>query len=331
MNRMLKAKKKMLCAVMVLVVVLAAITSVSAYAAGNPLMLTVRQNFDTSSAAAGAAFTYRLRPLDAGSPMPAGSPTEGYAFVITGTANAELGPLTYSQPGVYRYELKQIPAEKPGYTYDTRIYTITAHVDTALRIELVVMLPDNTKAQAIEFRNTYGVLPSDPNLMFDPPVKKTVAGNPAKASAFTFRLTAGNPSNPMPAGSVNGVKTIQITGAGEGKFGTWSYNKAGTYYYTVMEAGTGEVGYTFDSAVYTITDMVTEKDGRLALSRVVTNDLNKPVTALDFINKYSAGKDGPKTGDGIHRTLYILLFAAGGAVAVFAVVYLIASRKRKAK
>jgi hypothetical protein len=51
----------------------------------------------------------------------------------------------------------------------------------------------------------------------------------------------------------------------------------------------GDKGYRYDSSVYTITDTVTDVDGQLVLSRVVTNDSNKPVSNYAFINKYSAG------------------------------------------
>ena len=330
MNRVLKTKKRrLLCTAMMLFMALTAITSVSAYAADNPLALMVQQVFDTASATANGVFTYRLRPLEAGSPMPAGSTAEGYIFTIVGTGGADIGPLSYIQQGVYRYEIFQVPGGKPGYTYDTRMYTIEAYVGTALGVELIVLNADGTKAEAIVFRNSYGALPSDPALMADPPVKKTVSGNPSRASVFAFKLVAQGPSNPMPASSVNGVKTIQIMGPGKGAFGTWSYDKPGIYCYTVSEVNAGEAGYTYDTVVYTFTDTVTEKDGRLVLSRVVTNDLNKPVTVLAFINKYSEGKDGPKTGDDTDKTLYVMLFAAGSVLAFCATVYLITSGRRK--
>ena len=89
------------------------------------------------------------------------------------------------------------------------------------------------------------------------------------------------------------------------------------------------------------------KDGRLVLSRAVTNGLNKPVKSLTFINKYSADgktgpdgqrpgdsktgglKEGPRTGDDFNPGLYIALLALGGALAAGGTVYLTASGRRK--
>lgn len=328
MNKTKKARtKRPLGLGLLLLVVLAAAMPVAARAADNPLQLTVRQTFEAAPAPADSTFTYRLSALEAGSPMPEGSTAQGHTFTIAGTADKAIGPIGFTRAGVYRYELRCVSEQRPGYVCDGRIYSIEAYVDEALRVDIIVWNADHTKAGALEFRHDYKSIATDPALMADPPVRKTVSGSPGRSSTFTFKLEARNPSNPMPAGSVGGVKLLQIVGQGEGEFGRWSYDRAGTYYYTVSEVDTREAGYTYDKAVYTITDTVTEKDGRLVLARVVTNAQNKPVTALDYINKYN--KDGPKTGDEMNKTLYIAIFAAGGALAVGAVVFLIASRRRK--
>ena len=338
MNGILKRKvNKAICAIMLFAVILIAPAPVAAYAADYQLSIPVKQVFTTSSPSADASFTYALKPLDAACPVPAhGSPgslsAEGYTFPITGTGDVQIGPMDCVEYSIYRYEVYQvIGTEKPGYTYDRRRYTIEAHIGTPKGVETVIFNQDGTKTESIVFENDFTVLPSDPKLMTDPPVKKTVSGNPRNNSAFTFRLSAQDPSSPMPAGSVNGMKTITITGSGEGEFGAWSYTKAGTYYYTVSEVNTGEHGYTYDTMVYTITDTVREENGRLVLSRVVTNNYNKQVTTMAFINSYSLAGDGPKTGDDANTTLYTALLIGCGALAIGMAAYLAAGRKRKAK
>jgi len=335
MNEILRTGgRRLFRAIAVFVMILITVTPMAVNAAGQSLQLTVKQIFTTSSPSAENTFTYRLKPLEEGNPMPAGSTAEGYTFAITGNATASIGPLSFSRQGIFQYELFQVTATvKPGYTLDKRTYAVMAHVDAALNVELVVVHENGTKANAIEFVNRYGTVPSDPALMVDPPVKKTVSGNPDKASAFVFKLTAKETSDPMPTGSANGAKTIQITGSGEAAFGKWSYDKEGVYYYTVSEVNTGEKGYTYDTVVYTITDVVKEENGQLVVSRVVANDTNKRVTTLGFINKYSRSGSGsgtgPKTGDDAETALYVTLLAVGGIVAVGATIYLIAGRKRK--
>jgi pilin isopeptide linkage protein len=112
----------------------------------------------------------------------------------------------------------------------------------------------------------------------------------------------------MPSGSVNGVKTVTVTGSGSAEFGTWQYTQAGIYRYTVYEADTGEQDYSYDAEVYTITDTVTAVGGQLAVSRVVTNGSHRQVASLGFINTYTGtgtnptpspgGQDGPLPSPG---------------------------------
>ena len=317
--------KKVLCAVTMLAMLLTVLAPLTVYAATNPRKITVNQ-----VATNDGTFTYRLKPLEAGNPMPAGSTAEGYTFSITGTGSAEIELPSYPQQGVYRYSLAQIiGTERPGYTCDKRVYTIEAHVDVMLEMDIVVRNQDGEKEGDIVFENSHKALPSDPALMVDPPVKKIISGTPNYNTTFEFRLVARDASSPMPAGSVNGTKIIKIAGAGEGEFGTWSYDKAGTYYYTVYEVDGGASGYTYDTTVYTITDTVKDENGQLVLSRVVTNDLNKPSPAYAFLNKFNEGKDGPQTDDGMNTTLFAIMFAAGALLAIGTAIYLITGGKRK--
>jgi hypothetical protein len=124
--------------------------------------------------------------------------------------------------------------------------------------------------------------------MEEPVLNNTVQGNPSVDQKWEFRLVAQDPTNPMPEGSDSGVKSLFITGSGSAKFGAWSYSAPGTYVYKVFQQTDGIDGYACDQAIYTITDYVTAGDGILRLNRVVTNEANKNVVSLDFVNKFSA-------------------------------------------
>ena len=318
------------CVIIMSIMTLAVILPLTVYAAENPLKFMVNQSFATSSLSIDGVFSYKLRAIDAGNPMPAGSTAEGYAFTVTGNNTFEIGLLSYNTPGVYRYELSQVIAvEKSGYTYDKRIYKIDVYIDGWLGAEVIVRNENGKKAADIKFENSYQARPSDPVLMVDPPVKKTVYGTPNKDTSFKFKLTARDASYPMPTGSINGVKTIQITGSSKSEFGVWSYNKEGVYYYTVSEENGGESGYTYDKTVYSITDTVRDDNGQLVLSRVVTNDTNSQVTSLDFINKYSdSGKPGPGPITGVFSNpeLYITLFVLSSVLLIGLVIF---SKRKK--
>ncbi|MDR2360346.1 MAG: hypothetical protein LBD85_03560 [Oscillospiraceae bacterium] len=337
-------------------------------------MFRIEQIFTKNSSVSDAdgVFFYTLIALDDGNPMPEGSIRGRYAFTIEGTRIINADPITFTNTGIYRYELSTNPDFAPtGYICDDQIYTITVYVSRPvedLKTEIIVQKSSGRKTGSISFENSYTPLASDRALMVDPPVKKTVSGNPSTPGTFVFALTAGNPSNPMPEGSINGVKTMVIVGTGEKDFGTWEYTREGTYYYTISEVNTGEARYTYDDTIYTITDVVRDVNGQLELSRTVTNDAVKQVRTCTYINKYdetlgerygtgdtsgstsgstSGGTNGstsgstngstsggvaargPKTGDDTMSELYTFLLWAGIAVIVGCVVFLIIAGKRK--
>lgn len=275
----------------------AAVTSV-------PVTLPIDQVFTKNSSALGvnSVFSYTFASLDAGNPMPAGSISGVYSFTVNGTGSKNMDPVSFSNTGIYRYEIKgNTSSSAAGYRYDSEVYSVTVYVrrpDDHLVTEVIVQKSDGSKVSNIKFENTYTPLASKPEIMAGPPVKKTVSGNPPRTSTFTFLLTAKNRANPMPEGSVNGVKTMTIAGSGKKDFGTWIYTREGTYYYTISEENTGESRYTYDTTVYTITDIVKDVDGRLEVTRTVTNGSNKQVESCIFINKYSSGSSGGRGNGG---------------------------------
>ena len=152
-------KKRILCALTVLltIMILIIVAPMNVYAASNnPLRMTVKQTFSTSSASVDDTFRYRLRPLQANNPMPAGSTAAGYTFMIAGNNEVTLGPVNFTKQGLYQYELYQvIETAKINYTYDRQVYTIQVHVDSALNVIVIVLNANGAKAANIEFYNSY--------------------------------------------------------------------------------------------------------------------------------------------------------------------------------
>jgi len=289
----------------------------------------------------GDTFNYNLTASLLTNPMPSGSVAGVYTFSISGTDNEEID-ISFTQAGIYMYELSLVTLPGPGYALDQTDYTLSIYVEHDLTTTVNVHQTGGSKVDTIRYDHTYDyegrLIPSDPSVMVDPPIVKTVSGTPLTPGVFTFRLVAADPSYPMPAGSVGGVKTIQITGSGTADFGTWSYTATGVYYYTVYEVNSGVSGYTYDTVVYTIVDTVSDEDGQLVVSRVVTNELNRPVTSLTFLNVYTGSGtptpppgtnngDGPKTGDDSAVTFYIALLLIACVAALVSGGYLLVDRR----
>lgn len=301
------------------------------------ITLTIRQEF-TKPVASGAPgeFRYELTASEPGNPMPSGNTGGVYRFSMNNTDSITLGPISFTQAGRYHYEIRQTAdSPKPGYSYDDNVYIITVDITPSLESTVVIKNAENLKVSFLTFQNRYAPRESLPAAMLDLPIKKTVSGLPEKDSEFAFKLEAMDKSNPMPSGSTDGKKTVTITGGGETSFGTWSYREAKTYYYTVSEINTGEAGYTYDTALYTITDCVEDVDGQLTLNRVVTNGSNKQVTAFSFINQYApasgSGENSPQTGDTASIELYVILLCIGTAVFLSSLAYLLAGKRTRAR
>ncbi len=121
----------------------------------------------------------------------------------------------------------------------------------------------------------------------DPPVRKVITGDtPPTPETFTFKLTAANSANPMPAGSVNGEKTATVVGEGTTDFGEWTYTATGTYEYAITEVNSGVAGYAYDPLVYTITDVVTDNAGQLEVARTIFDGASN-VSEVVFTNNYT--------------------------------------------
>ena len=296
------------------ILTMASARNASAAPSTHPVTLTVEQAVTMpEKSTADDTFTYQVTALETGIPMPSGSVGGAYTFTIDGTGDAAVGAIDFTHAGVYRYEVRQVIASpKTGYAYDGQVYAVSIYVKntgTGLAGEVIVQNSDGDKVGNLRFENTYSPLASDPAVMVDPPVKKTVTGSPGRDGTFKFKLEAKDSANPMPAGSREGVKTITIAGSGEEDFGTWSYTAAGSYNYTISEVNTGEAGYKYDQTVYTIADSVKDVDGRLVVERTVTDGANKQVSVCAFTNEYKPVDSSNKSVNGSNKPVNGSIFA----------------------
>jgi len=258
--------------------------------------LCVEQVFvKNSSRDVNDVFSYDLTAQGSDCPMPSGTSGGIYSFALTGTDAVNI-PIIFTNSGIYQYEMSvNWSSAASGYFCDPQTYKIMVLVkmtDGILSAQMVVETNEGNKSDRNRFENSYTPLASDPKKRVDPPVKKTAAGNPSSPMTFSFTLTAGDPSFPMPEGSINGVKTITIVGSGEKDFGSWEYTREGTYCYDIAEVIISDTSYTYDESVYMITDLVKDIDGQLFVTRSVTNERNKQVGSCIFINKYKKSGGG---------------------------------------
>jgi hypothetical protein len=155
-------------------------------------------------------------------------------------------------------------------------------------------------------------------------VKKVLDGNPLINTHFSFRLEAENTNNPMPEGSDNGSKLIQINGAGEADFGEIEFEEKGIYKYYITEINSGEKNYTYDAARYTVTFDVRDEQGQLVSYKKIEKEDGTEVEAVTFTNVYKLPEvpktekpSVPNTFDDSNAMRYIVLLAASMLLIVF--------------
>lgn len=148
------------------------------------------------------------------------------------------------------------------------------------------------------FTNMHGPKEPEEPAKHDPPVKKEITGDtPSSNARFVFVLqaksTTAGVKMPMPEGSDGDTKTMTIEGEGSAEFGYLYFWKPGMYVYEIREENTGEQGYTYDSAVYTVTYEVVRDWDRLSVTRTYRKE-NKIADDIVFSNRYTA----PQKHDG---------------------------------
>lgn len=99
---------------------------------------------------------------------------------------------------------------------------------------------------------------------------KTLDGEPAADRAFNFTLTAENGA-PMPSGVEGDSLTVANGAGGAVDFGSITYDRAGTYIYTISEVPGADTGVTYDGKIVGVTVTVTAADDG-SLSADVTYD-----------------------------------------------------------
>ncbi len=68
-------------------------------------------------------FTFELKAATEKAPMPKTS-----TVTITGTGTTEFGAIEYTEPGVWKYTVRELTGSEQYYTYDKQIYTVTVTV-----------------------------------------------------------------------------------------------------------------------------------------------------------------------------------------------------------
>lgn len=197
--------------------------------------------------------------------------------------------LTFDKEGIYTYTISETNDNKGGVNYDTTTYkaiaTVTDDTSGKLKVEWKVTDAQGKEVNEITFNNKYTVQPTSLTLG----ATKVLEGRELADKEFLFVLSDEE-------GNV--VEEAYNDKTGKVTFSDLTFDKEGTYNYTVTEKNTNAKGITYDESVYNIqVEVVDNEDGTLNMTTTTTKD--GEVSSIVFRNK--AEKDSvpeqPEKGD----------------------------------
>ena len=123
--------------------------------------------------------SYQLTAQPISNPMPFSRTRSNYVFSIEGDADSDIGPIAFTEPGIYSYEIRNTTNPKPYYTYDQTIYTVDIWVTRDLSCGMVVYREDGEKTTEIQYAHAYDAadieFPDDgPKPPIRPPVESPI-------------------------------------------------------------------------------------------------------------------------------------------------------------
>ena len=163
-----------------------------------------------------------------------------------------LNPVTYTAPGTYSYELREVAGTAGGVTYDKATRRVRTTVTDAgngtlaVKHELADAEGNPTGDDSVTFTNGYEAAPVTLKLG----AAKVLKGAELKARQFSFELKSRD-------GKV--MSTARNAADGSVTFDALTFKRAGTYTFTVSEVDDGQAHVTYDKAVHKI--VVTVSDG----------------------------------------------------------------------
>ncbi len=206
------------------------------------------------------------------------------------------GEIQFVHAGTYEFEIKETDDGKTGYGYDGSTWTLKVTVeDVGGKLQVAedgiqYVKTDGTgvNAEAAAFENSY----STTEAHYDPRVEKVLTGDPTPVDkTFTFTLTRNEAAEEegTPAdGPVIGNGQTTVTGAGSGSFGDITFDKAGTYHFTIAEVPESEPGYTFDTLTWDLEVVVEDRASMLTI-------VSHTYTQIDADGKEMATSDEKAT------------------------------------
>ena len=192
--------------------------------------------------------------------------------------------IKYKEAGTFKYTIKEVNDNKPGYTYDANVLKATVTVEDVLGEKLASVKFEDSKK---EFTNTYAA--KEAKLQLE--AKKVLKGKAIEADQFEFELKEKE--------SDKVVATAKNDANGKIQFPKLTLTEEKTYTYTISEKAGDVAGVEYDPNAYEVTVVVKDNgQGQLVATPTGADNLTftnvykaKPDTATITATKVLNGKD----------------------------------------
>ena len=173
--------------------------------------------------------------------------------------------IKYKEAGTFKYTIKEVNDNKPGYTYDANVLKATVTVEDVLGEKLASVKFEDSKK---EFTNSYAA--KEAKLQLE--AKKVLNGKAIEAGQFEFELKED--------GKV--LHTVSNDANGKIQFPELTFTKEETRTFTISEKAGDVAGVEYDPNAYEVT-VVVKDNGQGQLVATATGADN-----LTFTNVYKA-------------------------------------------
>ncbi len=174
--------------------------------------------------------------------------------------------IKYKEAGTFKYTIKEVNDNKPGYTYDANVLKATVTVEDVLGEKLASVKFEDSKK---EFTNSYAA--KEAKLQLE--AKKVLNGKALEAGKFEFELKEKE--------SDKVVATAKNAADGKIQFPELTLTEEKTYTYTISEKAGDVAGVEYDPNAYEV-KVVVKDNGQGQL--VATPDTKN----ITFTNVYKA-------------------------------------------
>ena len=275
-------------------------------------------------------FTFKVTADEENAPMPEKTEVKNEEG-----GTIDFGTITYGKDDLgdatektFTYQVKE-SGEQPGVANDTEIKTVKVTVKDDGEGHITAETDPN-EAPLFAFNNTYSTASKESSVSDTVKIRKTLTGRKLKDKEFEFVLKDEDGKT---------VAEAKNNADGSVAFKNLTFDKVGTYNYSVEEVKGNAKHVTYDANAYTVTAIVTDNlDGTLSVKWSTGTKKE-----IHFYNRYkkktvndsnSHGKNGDKddnnnigpfTGDDNNADLYLGLMGASAAL----LAALVGSRKKK--